>query len=265
MNEILMEKMTWPDIQSCLNDGYKTAVIACGAIEQHGPHLPLFVDSEHGTVIAERVAKRLGDALIAPTIRVGYSDEHLDFPGTLSFRKSTFEAVCTDYCRSLARHGFKKICFIPSHGGNFEPLKEIKDNLQKLVTEDVGVKVFTDMSLVIKLWKQVAEEEASLAANVGGHADIAESSIMLALYPELVRWKSVEAGYTEILSTAQQKKVKEDGIQAITSNGILGDPQGMSAEIGRRCIDAYVDTLGILNRKTFTVHCIINNLLYKNE
>ncbi|HSG48903.1 MAG TPA: creatininase family protein, partial [Longimicrobiales bacterium] len=68
---VLLEEMTWPEVQAALDAGRKTVVFAVGATEQHGPHLPLLVDAVRGDRLAVEVARRLGDALVAPTIRVG--------------------------------------------------------------------------------------------------------------------------------------------------------------------------------------------------
>ena len=247
--ELMIERMTWPDIRTALDDGYTSVVIACGAVEQHGPHLPLFLDAEHGTALAKGIARRLGNALVAPTIRIGCSEEHLDFPGTISLQHSTFEAVCRDYCTSLARHGFRQIYLVPSHGGNFKPLAEMSERLQGAVGPEIRIEAFTDMLAVIKLWKQVVEEEGGRAEYVGGHADVAESSIMLALHPELVKQEAAAPGYVGTLTSSHFKRINEEGIEAISPNGILGNPAGMSESIGKKCIEAYVNTVVSYFRK----------------
>ena len=94
---LLLEELTSPEVKRALQDGYTTVVVAVGAVEQHGPHLPLLVDAVRGDRLALEVAHRLGDALVAPTIRVGCSEHHMAFPGTLSIRQQTLEALCTDY------------------------------------------------------------------------------------------------------------------------------------------------------------------------
>jgi len=73
----------------------------------------------------ELFLERLRWPEVGQAIRVGCSEHHMGFPGTISLEKETFQAVCRDYCRSLARHGFKKLCPLPTHGGNFEPLVEV--------------------------------------------------------------------------------------------------------------------------------------------
>ena len=94
---LFLERMRWPQVRAAIESGTTTVVVPCGAVEQHGPHLPLFVDAEHGTKLGEEVARRLGRALVAPTIRVGCSDHHMSFAGTISLRQGTFTAVCRDY------------------------------------------------------------------------------------------------------------------------------------------------------------------------
>ena len=101
--EIRIEHLCWPDVESMMESGFDTVVFACGAVEQHGPHLPMFVDAEHGTALAVAVAHRLGNAFVAPTVRVGISEHHMAFPGTVSISESTFGAICEDYVRSIDR------------------------------------------------------------------------------------------------------------------------------------------------------------------
>ena len=72
-----------------------------------------------------------------PTIRVGCSEHHMSFSGTISLREVTFRAVCRDYCVSLSRHGFTRICMLPSHGGNFKPLENMLEELNSAVGEGV--------------------------------------------------------------------------------------------------------------------------------
>jgi creatinine amidohydrolase len=83
--------MTSPAVRKAIDGGSTTVVIACGAVEQHGPHLPLFMDAEHGVQLAEEVATRLGNALVAPTIRIGCSEHHMAFAGSMTLRVETFE------------------------------------------------------------------------------------------------------------------------------------------------------------------------------
>jgi creatinine amidohydrolase len=246
---ILLEEMTWPEVGEAIEAGRTTAVVAVGAVEQHGPHLPLLVDAARGDRLAVEVARRLGDALVAPTIRIGCSEHHMGFPGTLTLRRNTLEAICLDYAVSLARHGFTRICYVPSHGGNFAPLAEMLPDLRAAVAPGCRVDAYTDLVGFMEFWKSAVEEhDSSLTGRVGGHADIAETSEMLCIRPDLVRTERAEEGHVETFDHALMERIFRDGFRAVTPNGILGDARGSSKEIGETCIaraaDGIVAALG---------------------
>jgi creatinine amidohydrolase len=243
-----LERLTSPEIGAAIAAGRTTAVFACGAVEQHGPHLPLFTDAEHGTRLAEEVARRLGNALVAPTVRVGCSDHHMSFAGSLTLRATTLEAVCHDYCTSLARHGFTRVGIIPSHGGNYAPLAEMLPRLRAAVAPACEVRLDSDLMALVALWREVVEVEAGLGARVGGHADIAESSVMLALHPALVRRDLAAEGFRADIDEATVGRIIRDGLHTVTPNGIIGDARGMEARIGERCIAAAADRLAEMFR-----------------
>jgi creatinine amidohydrolase len=254
-NRIFLEEMTWPEVHDAIGSGSTTAVFACGAVEQHGPHLPLFVDAEHGTCLAHEVALRLGNALVAPTIRTGCSEHHMAFPGTISLRPSTLESVCHDYCTSLARHGFQRICIIPSHGGNMAPLADMLGRLRSAAGWQTKVFAFTDINGLIGTWKHVVDEEAGLGDRVGGHADIAESSLMLALHPHLVKRQKAAPGCLEPPEPELLERMFREGLKSIAPNGVLGNPEGMSLQIGLRCIDEMAEMLaGFFRMESKTVY-----------
>lgn len=236
-----LERMTSPDIAEAIRQGATTAVLACGAVEQHGPHLPLFMDAEHGTRLAEEVARRLGDALVAPTIRVGCSDHHMAFAGTLTLREETFAAVVEDCCTSLARHGFRRILIVPTHGGNFAPLRRMLATLRTSVAPDCAVEAFTDLQGVMRVWRDAIDEAGGPGDRVGGHADIAETSIMAVLHPQLIAADRAEAGFAGELTDDVVRRLFQNGIGAIAANGILGDARGFTAELGAHCIAALAD------------------------
>ncbi len=239
---LLLEEMTWPEVERLIRAGFTTVVVAAGAVEQHGPHLPLLVDAVRGDRLALEVARRLGDAVVAPTIRVGCSEHHMGFAGTLSIRRETLKAICTDYVDSLSRHGFRKVCFVPSHGGNFAPLSEMLDELREAAGPGCEVRAYTDLHGFVALWEGAVRDVApELAAAVGGHADIAESSEMLCIRPDLVRVDLAAAGYVAAFDDEVSERIFRDGFRAVTPNGVLGDARGMSREIGELCIARAAD------------------------
>jgi creatinine amidohydrolase len=247
---IELERMTWPEVGDALENGFTTVVLPCGAVEQHGPHLPLFMDAEHGTFLGAAVARLLGDALLAPTIRVGCSEHHMDFPGTLSLERSTFVAVCRDCCRSLARHGFERVCVLPTHGGNFAPLEDAVGELDEAAGPDCRVTAFTGFMELMESWKSSVTAAGGPSENVGGHADVAESSLMLHMHPDLVRRDLATAGYRPDGSKDEFRRLISGGFRDVTPNGILGDARGMSRAIGERCLHDLANVVAAHFRKS---------------
>src|SRR5947209_991522 len=120
--EFRYEKLAWPEINDAVELG-KVCVLPCGAIEQHGPHLPLDVDIVCPTGIALGAARLVPDrALVLPTYAFGYTGHVMDFPGTLNTHYEHFIAQVLDITRSLAYHGFKKILLLNGHGSNWPNL-----------------------------------------------------------------------------------------------------------------------------------------------
>lgn len=243
LSGLRLERMTWPEVEERLASGTRTVVLAVGAIEQHGPHLPLLVDAEHGDRLAPEIASRLGDALAGPTIRVGCSEHHMDFPGTISLRADTLVEVCRDYCTSLARHGFRTICLAPTHGGNFDVIERALPGLNESVGGDAEVRAFTDLEAVVETWRRVAEESAGRGHRVGGHADLAETSILALLRPGLVRDDRVRAGYTGPTDRETLDDIIAEGFESVTESGILGDARGFDPAIGERCVAELADLM----------------------
>ncbi len=235
---IHMEHLTSPEVGEALGRGWTTVVAAFGAVEQHGPHLPMLVDAEHGTRVAEATARRMGRALVAPTQRIGCSDHHLAFPGSLSLRKETLQAIARDMCVSLAHHGFRKVCLIPTHGGNFAPLTEVAKELDEAAGPECQVRLFADLKGLIGMWTGIVEEERGLGSRVGGHADIAETALILAFRPGLVREERAEEGFTGTVDDALLARGFREGFDTISPNGILGDARGADAALGERLLEA---------------------------
>ncbi|WP_431015675.1 creatininase family protein [Bradyrhizobium pachyrhizi] len=242
-DQIRLEFMSFEDVVTALKNEYTTALIPCGAVEQHGPHLPLCMDTDHANALAERIARDLGATLIAPTVTVGCSAHHLAFPGTISLRAETLEAICLDYCTSLAKHGFKRILLFSGHIGNFPVLKDMLPRLREAMPDDVEIDAFCDSIAWIDRWRLAVQNAGGNPDAVGGHADIAETSLMMVLRPESVRQKGFEVGYRGALSEGELRLMWANGIKSISANGIIGDPNGSSTAIGCNCLDAITDLL----------------------
>ena len=230
MGAIELDRMAWPEVRAELEAGRDTVVIAFGATEQHGPHLPLATDALIGDHLARLVADRL-DAFVGPTVRIGCSEHHLEFPGTLSVSESTFHAVVADIVRSLARGGFRRIVALPTHGGNFGPLGAALEKLGPI--EGVEIRALTDLGALFAI-ARVGEQEHGVALGEGGlHAGEWETSMLMSIHPELVRLDKRQAGYTGDMQSAVSA-IFGAGVHSVAANGVIGDPAQASAEHGAR-------------------------------
>jgi creatinine amidohydrolase len=232
MKTIRLEQMTWPDVRAAIDAGFTTVVVAIGSTEQHGPHLPTMTDARIGDALADLVARRLGRSLVARTVDVGVSEHHLAFGATVSVKPATLKLILRDYIDSLARSGFRRIVFIPTHGGNFSTVAEVVADRGAL-PPGVEVTGFTDLLRFAGFLNDVSSEYGVSAEESGAHAGESETSIMMALEPDLVARERLAAGYLGPLGEAEVAVIFERGMPALTANGVLGDPTKASAEKGR--------------------------------
>lgn len=235
--ELRMEYLTSPEIAAAIESGMRTAILPLGAVEQHGPHLPLAMDALHADELAVRVARRLGNALVLPTVRVGYSPHHLGFAGSLSLRSTTLEAICQDFLRPLAGYGMERAIIFSAHIGNYPIMREFEQRLKQDLAP-LSVVLFTDGESIIDTWRRCTDDLTGLRARVGGHADIAETAVLLALHPDQVRSDAFERGYTGFVDSELLERAFSHGIHSVSSNGILGDPHGATAGLGFECMEA---------------------------
>lgn len=237
MGALELDKLSWPEVVAERDAGRDTVVVAFGATEQHGPHMPLAVDALIGDHLARLVADRL-DAFVAPTVRAGCSSHHLDFPGTLSLADETFHAIVADIVGSLARGGFARVVLLPTHGGNFAPLATAVEKLTD--TGDLEVVALTDLGALFQV-AAIGEQEHGVPLNEGGlHAGEWETSMMLAIHPDLVELERGEPGFTGDAQAAVEGMFA-GGVKALADNGVIGDPSQSSAEHGRRYWDRVVE------------------------
>jgi creatinine amidohydrolase/Fe(II)-dependent formamide hydrolase-like protein len=230
MAAINLDTMTSPDVREAIAAGRDTVVFALGATEQHGPHLPLATDALIGDHLAMLIAERL-DAFVGPTVRVGCSSHHLEFPGTLSVDDETFHGIVHGLVRSAARGGFARVVLIPTHGGNFAPLGEALNRLEPDLP--IRVSALTDVRVLLAI-AQTGEEEFGVPLSSGGlHAGEWETSLLMAARPDLVHSDRGEPGYTGDLDAALGA-VFGQGVHAIAPNGVIGDPSAASSAHGDR-------------------------------
>ena len=114
---VKLEEVSSSELHRAIEGGTRTVVIPFGSVEYHGGHLPLGADALLADVVGGAVADRL-DAVLAPTTRIGYAEQHMEGFGTLSVPSETLSQSAFYIARSLIVHGFKVIALISTHGGN---------------------------------------------------------------------------------------------------------------------------------------------------
>ncbi len=237
--EIWMEKMTWREIEQEMKDGYDTVLLIAGSIEQHGPHLPLGTDTFLGYALADLVARKMGNTLVAPVIRPGLSEHHMKFKGSLTLNKATFQAIVREYVHSLVRHGFKRIAITYSHGGNAAALAELMPELAKSYPQ-VDILTLDDEDAFSQPVSDIIREDGITLPQMGVHAGEMETSLMLAWDETLVRMQKLEEGFLADFEKEGEKleAALAEGLHTLTHNGILGDARLADKQRGEKYADA---------------------------
>lgn len=231
--ELVLERLTWTDVEAALGRGMRRAIVCAASTEQHGPHLPEATDALLGEAYAEGLAKRLGDALVAPIIRPACSEHHMAFPGSLTISGTLLMDIVDSYLASLRRHGFQRFVVMSSHGGNFPVLAEWERT--RSPQDTVVLTDFHVFDAGFEAIRRFGRTDTS-----GPHAEVLETSMMLHLHPELVHMERAAPGFT---GESTLEDVLARGMRALTQNGIMGDPVGSTAEMGAAVLGAIVDRL----------------------
>ena len=220
LNSVWLEELTWMEVRDALAAGKTTAIISTGGIEQNGPYLAL---GKHNYVLqaaCEGIAMQLGDALCAPIIKLvpegGISPQtgHMHYPGTLSLRQETFQAVLTDVAQSLKAHGFKHIVFIGDSGGNQRGMSAVADAMNADWT-DASAHFIPEFYEYDEAFAYM-ESELGIKepTNDGIHDDFVITSLMMVTDPSTVRYdQRVAAGKATIngLSIANKYETIDTG------------------------------------------------------
>lgn len=211
-----------------------------GSTEQHGLHMGEGIDSFIGDTVAEELSGRTG-YIVTRTIPFGYSPHHMEFPGTVTLSEETMRRMFTDIIQSFVQNGFENIIFLPTHGGNFEPLQKFAQEMEPIA----GVRVVT-FGTAPEFFGQFKDVEAELGMTPqesGIHAGRNETSVARAIERyikrRLVHMKRAEPGYTG--DTRQGVRTfMQEGAHAVSSNGVFGNPTKSSATEGEILLNALV-------------------------
>jgi creatinine amidohydrolase len=198
-----------------------------GAVEQHGSHLPLETDALLGDRLGPLLAERL-DALCAPTVPIGCSEYHMDRAGTLSLRPKTLHLVVRDLVDSLARHGFRTIVLLPTHGGNFAPLAQAARALEP--PSGVRIVAVADIDALARALYAASNPRGLPLAEAFAHAGEIETSLVRALAPAALRARSDHEGdgadesgrsYVAAFLAECLRQLAAQGVAAVTIAAVI--------------------------------------------
>jgi creatinine amidohydrolase len=251
--EYRYEKLTWPEINDAIDLG-KVCIIPCGAVEQHGPHLPLDVDLICPGGIAQGVGEAMPDkVLVLPIVAYGYTGHVMDFPGTINQDFEHFMHHVLDIAKSLAYHGFKKIILLNGHGSNMPNLD--------LVARRANLE--TDAECVLTGWWQLLTVDKEFLPRwrqskfPGGcaHACELETSLYLYLDEDGVRKDKIknedisfnreENPFCWVDLFAAGPGTVISWTSSYSETGVLGEPELATKEKGE---EVYVEAVKQLGR-----------------
>ena len=238
MSKILLEEMTWPEIEKAMAQGMDTVLVFAASVEQHGPALPEITDTVIGYAEAEDLARRLGNTLVAPVIRPGLSKHHMCFPGSITLRPEVFKGLVEDYVAAYVHHGFKTIVLASSHGGNFGMMAEIAKE-QAARYPEVCIVSGSTLDELDNALIEMDKMEGLPEGTCGGHACDWETSVMMMIDENYVRKDKLQRGYVGPLTGELLDRFFNAGVKSVSEIGVMGDPSGADAERGRRYFAYY--------------------------
>ncbi len=247
----------WADLSTldfaAIDPARAVAVLPVSAIEQHGPHLPLSVDANLVDGIIERALPLLPDdsqTLVLPSQHVGLSPEHIKFPGTLTLSPATVIALWTDIGESVARAGIKKLILFNSHGGQVS----VMDIVAREIRTRSNLIVYSASWYSLPIDPAVMQMFSPQEHRFGVHAGEIETSMMLALKPELVDMSLAKNFASTSQERAQKYPILGNGksaklgwqMQDYNEDGAAGNAAAATAEKGNALIDSAAKQLAAL-------------------
>jgi len=238
MEKPLLERMTWPEARRAALNGGRVVLIPVGAIEQHGPHLPVDLDNRIVIWLCDEAARRRPDLIMSvPPIHYGFNEHNMGFPGTVSVEVENFVNYVYDVCRSFVRQGHTRIVLINGHGSNSMPCALVA---RKVVNNSEDA-----LAAAINHWSLAADLAAKIRESGKGgmaHACEYETSWYLFMDPDNVQMdKAVpdiiqhqsDFVWVDIMSGDGPVALIDDWSRLSNGSGVEGDPATASAEKGK--------------------------------
>jgi creatinine amidohydrolase len=231
---VQIDDLTWTELKARIAGGTTTVLVPIGGTEQNGPHMVLGKHNVRARVLAEEIARRLGNAVVAPV--VSYVPEgsiappaaHMRFTGTISIPDATFESLLEATARSFRQHGFRDVVFLGDHGGYQRSEERVAARLNREWKNDPACRVHALLDyyrVTQTAYVAALKQKGYSPAEIGTHAGLADTALALAVDKSLVRADAL----------APDAKLGE-------REGVYGDPHRATAELGQLGVHQIVDT-----------------------
>jgi creatinine amidohydrolase len=240
---VLLQDLTWTEVRDQVQAGKTTIIIPIGGTEQSGPDVAVGKHNARAAWLSQKIAEGLGNALVAPVI--AYVPEgsyapptsHMRFPGTITLPDVVFEQMLESAANSFAVHGFRNIVFLGDHGGYQSDLKRVVAQLNKSWSGS-HTRAFVPPEYYGTLsdgYAEILRQHGFRDSEIGTHAGLADTSLQLAVAPQMVRLDRLQNG---------PKLGAADGVYD-------GDPRRSTAQLGRLGVDAIISrTIDALKKDT---------------
>ena len=227
-SSVYLEDLTWPELRAEIQSGKTTILVPIGGTEQNGPQMALGKHNVRAHVLAGKIARALGNALVAPVIAyvpegdVDHPEGHLKFPGTITVPVGAFEQTLEYAAKSFRLAGFRDIVFLGDHGGYQKADEAVAQRLDReWAAMPVRAYALSEYYRASETeFGQLLKSKGFSEAEIGSHAGLLDTSLMMATDPNLVR--------ADLLAETKP------------GDGAHGDPRRSSAALGQLGVDLIV-------------------------
>jgi len=240
-----IEALTWTELRDRIAQGSTTVLVPIGGTEQSGPHMALGKHNVRVAWLATRIAEKLGKTLVAPVLAyvpegaIEPPTQHMRYPGTISVPVPVFEATLEAAARSFRRHGFRDVVFLGDHGGYANSMERVATRLNAEFASPRAAPPVPPAQAGFRVhalgeyyraaqapYLEALKARGISAEEAGSHAGLADTALMMAIDPALVR--------SEMLG-------RPGGTVKDGKDGVAGDPHRASAELGQFGVQRIVD------------------------
>ena len=228
---VFLEELTWTEVREAIDSGSTTIIVPTAGTEQNGPHIVLGKHKYRMNAGSERIARALGNALVAPVMtyvpegKIDPPTSHMRYAGTISIPHDVFKAVLEYSARSLKVHGFTDILFIGNSGPNQRGMQEVSAMLnEEWASEEARVLYISDWyTSSYTAFDEWLLDQGETEETIGTHAGLRDTALLLAVAPGHVRTDRMSVG------------------RGIDVDGVSGDPTRATVEIGKIGMDLSFD------------------------